>query len=335
VIGNWGLYIGLPSKQVLAVDLYGGEVFYKSYPMNEGKVIYFNNLPVKKEKLEENYAEGQKSYCLMRKNSFQTKLAHYLKQTKKSKKDISSYDLLLLLGTPNLNQSVCYDFPEDLSQSWNLDTVTPSSLQIITMNPSAQEVLYVPGSCPKILPTKILRITDMWSEVLNQEMIHFPGTSINNRALMAKFRHGYSLLSKAGAHYDQKQFPDAFHQIQLAIEFLEGFYEKNIAIFFFLVYQYIHLENQRDHLSLLPQFHEIKNKLPPYLREQTYLFIMRIERIHSVVDSIDPQDFKIAELKNRMLFEKRLPRFILKKLKKLIFPQIATIDILYGYNIKH
>ncbi|MBF0312583.1 MAG: hypothetical protein HQK52_04165 [Oligoflexia bacterium] len=331
-IGNWGIYLGLPCGDVLAIDIYGEELFHKIYHMKEQKIIYFNNLPIKKEKLHENYSNGQENYCLMRKKSFSKKIAAFKKTFPGKIPD--AIDVISLLGSPDL-ASTPIPAPTLVStkniSEWNQDTLTLASLQIVTLNASKQQILYTPGSCPKITPNKLLQISNIWKQNGKREMI---ASNVKSDPRIAKYRNGMTRFSKAASFYDQKNYTEAFHHIQIAIELLDGLYEKNIATFYFLVFQYVHFKNKQDHLSLLPQFHSIKDKIPSYLREQALLFISRLEKLYFITPSVGIDDFSYSDLKNRYLFESKLPRFLLKEMRRLIFPQIGTIDVLYGYNVK-
>ncbi len=311
---TWGILIGFSDGEILSIDISGKELYQKEYKVKRKDLIYFNNVPMKK--TEKCLPIGIDNYCSMRKITADNKKQQLLKRKKDS---YSEMDLIKFLGRPIISKN-------KTAKKWNLSLCTPTSLQIAVMNSDQGSVLWIPGSAPKLLQDQVQKVENIW-EKYQSKIIKSGLTKIDN-----KYTLGMNSLSKACESISNHQDLDLLHQLQLSMHYFKGTPEELIAKFFYLTVRYLRNSEEKKLRHLLDEFHQLKNRLPHYLRDHALLFIGRIELSLNLTPSPTYNEIKNPQLKKLWKFEKDLPPLALKFLKKLTFPRIDILDVIYTYQ---
>jgi hypothetical protein len=131
---------------------------------------------------------------------------------------------------------------------------------------------------------------------------------------------------------DNGQVEKAYHTLQMAIIKLEGYPESFVARFFFLIWQYIHEESNKDLSYIYQEFISLEGKLPEYLNDHRILFITRLNKIlgHGHNEKLRN---KIKNDNLKRIFDKeiKMKSVALKMLRKFTVPRIEILDIIYIY----
>lgn len=311
----WGLYIGLPGGSVLEVDICGEDFSYREYDLKPGEIKYFNNIALNPE-YQENLRtpQGMHHQNLMRVECAQKKLNRL--QSQNPERIYNSQDLVKFLSKP---------LEQKDSKDWRMDTITPTALHIATMVPAKGEANYIPGKAPKVYTGEIRAIENIWGKT--NEKTHKRAAAQYDKTLRAGFRR----FGKALASYDLKDYPQSFHQYQMGIDEFEGFPQREVMSFFLAVGKYIHAPNRGELEVVFSEFKELEGRIPPYLNEHLLLFLMRLEKILIGKTFVNSKDFKEQRMIQIYQFEAKLPKFILKNLRPLIYPRPDALDVIYGY----
>lgn len=313
----WGINIGLKNGDVIEADISSKNFNYILHKLEKGKIIYIDNSTVDTQIKQQDFLPyGLNDFNQFRKKNAAKKVSKILK----SKDKITDESILKLAATPLTTK---------LSKNWDIDTFTPSSLMICAMNPSQEKALYIPGNAPKLFQKEILKFTHLWSKP-EQELVTYKKSNINKI-----YHEGIQNLMKAQLCFDQNDIQSSYHNIQLAMEKLKHFREGITAEFYFLVLQFQFEKHREIRHQIYMDFKGIKDKLPPYLKDHCYLFIMRLEIILSSKTSVHSEDIENLKLKEIYEFEMNIPPMILHKTVSLLMNiRIDMQDIIYPHAVK-
>lgn len=314
-ITTWGLYMSFKNGDVLACDIAGDELYYNEYKVKSNEILYFNNFLEKKSLKNNSYLPyGFNDFCKMRKN-IATKKMNALKKLP----ELNEFELLKAMGTP---------YPQKLKQlkNWNLDTVNTSTLAISTFNIKNSSSLFIPGAAPKFYQGRHTQFTNIWDKTEHELVINpAPDTPIN-------YINGMNSLTRTQNACYKKDSHEVYHHIQMAISYLNKLPEKNIAEFFFLVFQFLYEKNKNVRVKTLEQFKKKKGTLPPYLNDQCILFIARLEKILKTKNTTTISQIKSKQLRQIYKFEQKIPGILLHKtITPFMNINIDTLDIIYGH----
>lgn len=308
-ISYWGLYLSDASGNVASVDISGNEFYQQKFDINDHDYLYFNNRPIiKKNEHTDIQPYGNMDQCHMRSEIIRIKL--------QGQKTTTTLDSLK-------NLSGDFKYKSKTAKDWKLAPTTPSSIQAFSFNYKADEIIALQGDAPKFFNNEYLTYTSIFSE-----------TTLSKKKSKAKqnnYIKGYKSLAKTQSAIDLGDISLAYHEIQMAIEYFKGYPEYYISKFFFSVLKYIYESDKRDMTYLFHEFESYNGKLPAYLQDQNFLFILRSQIIigHKVKSDIE----KMNNLKLKQLYahELKLNGLGIKGLKNFIFPRIEILDIIYSY----
>ncbi|MCT4640880.1 MAG: hypothetical protein N4A33_01195 [Bacteriovoracaceae bacterium] len=305
-ISHWGIYLSDKNSKIASIDIRGEQTHFELLELHKKNFLYFNNrLQYQNEKTFKMQPFGNRDHCLMKSEFITNSIANNYPSC--------SLDALKLLTSTKQN-----------SFSWNQSPLGICAIQALSYNNKTMESYYITGQSPKFNTQNILKFKNVFKNKYEVIQGH---TEENN------FQKGYRHLSKAQLSIDQSNTVKAYYHIQFAIEYLEGSYEQIIARFYFYVLEYINTSDNKELYYLLKNFRQIFNDLPPYLKDHCYLFIFRIKKIlGETIDESDESYLKNPNLIEILNKEKKLKPFSLKMLKKLIYPRIEILDIIYIYS---
>lgn len=314
-ISSWGLYISFKDNDILRVDISGDEINYNVDKIIPKKIFYYNNLPEnKKIDLSNTLPYGMKQYCKLRSKSANKKIKNINK-----KKTINQLNFLKFMSVP--------EYGHDLnSESWTLEPINHCSVGAYTLDAINGRSLSVSGPAPKFFNGNYCEFTNIWKSPLQKLR------KTKTKATPPQYYLGMRSLALAQVAIDSKEIVEAYHNLQVSINQLKGYYEQNIAKFYFDVLQYIHEPNTDLRFRMLNKFRELENNLPTYLNDHCLLFISRLEVILRGESFISSEQVQHTKLKNILTIEKKIPRSLMHKATApFIMLRIEFLDIYYHH----
>lgn len=314
-ISYWGIYASDRTGQVASFDIKGSQIYQQIFDMDEHKYLYFNNRPLIPNQGDEPLQPyGNLNQCLMRRKSIKDKM----KKFKEDSKDID-LEVLKTLSTPNHNKL-------ESAKTWLLDSVTPSTLQTVTFNNQNLESLCLTGPSPKLFNGNYLKIENIFTKI--QQTPKNKKTKIDEN-----YHTAQKYLAQAQSNLDNGSIEKAYHQLQMAIELFDGYPEKYVAKFFFLIWQYIHEDNNKDLGYIYHEFLDLEGKLPIYLNDHRLLFVNRLNKILDIgSDKTILSQIRNKQLQNVFIKEEKMKAMALKFLRRFTIPRIEILDIVYIYG---
>lgn len=312
-ITTWCFNMTFPDGRWLSADLMGSELVYKTGKITKGEITYFNN-DIISEKLntEDFHPFAIAPHNKMRACAGQEKIKTLLK-----KKKLTDIDVLKTMGTP-LKEATAAD------DSWNLDTLTPSSVQVLTMNPTKGRALSIAGEAPKIFTGAYEEHLDLWSNPI----VNLKEKKLKNSPL--NFKIGLRDYMMAQVAFDHKDFTLAYHHIQMAHDALSGTKWEAISEFYFLVFQFMKERHKKVRANLLDNFQVLLPSLPPVLQDHAWLYISRLERMLHKTTRVTESDIKHPALKKVLELENKIPNLLLHRtITILMAPRLDLVDVIY------
>jgi hypothetical protein len=307
-MAHWGLYLSDKSGLVASIDVKGTEIHQEKFEIKDHDYLYFNNRPLLKDNNTDHLQPyGNLNQCTMRRKSLLSKIKN---------KNLTEMDAADVLKTITA-------YPKD-SHPWKLDLITPSSIQALSFDYNKNQCFTIKGCAPKHFQGTLIKFENLFDDVKQTE---FTEKLKFNKDLDT----GLKKLSLFQSELDSGNTEMAYHHLQMSYEYLKNTQQASIVKFYLLVIQYIYESNKKDLAYLYNDFKELDGKLPSYLNDHKIMFQMRLEKIlgHPIVSSSKNMNNK--NLKKLYEKEKKLKPQALYLLKKLIFPRVEILDILYGY----
>jgi hypothetical protein len=316
-ITTWCLYMTFKNGDVLACDLSGEKPFINELTVPDSGILYFGNRLEDKSINQKQFLPlGFDQFNLMREETASKKISTFMLDNKSQPTQL---ELLQMMSTP-LDQKL-----KDNFKNYNLDNLTPSSISVMTMNPTDGSSLYLGGSAPKVFRDEVFEIKNAF------ERSSITPVKIKKEAVVDnEYFQGLHSIMEAQKGFDSHKSIDIYHNLQMAIDHLENYPENKIAQFYFLIAQYLYETHTKVLANLLNEFKNFEDKLPPYLNDHCLMFIGRIERILKMPPSVEED--KIQTIKLRQIYQRELmiprPIFHLTS-KKMTIPRIDLLDVIY------
>lgn len=312
-ITTWCFYLSFADGDILRVDISGNKICSHHDGLSKGKVLYFNNVLEDKEIDQKQFIPyGFDHYNQMRK-----KIAHKKILDMKHLKSINELSLLKSIATP-------LDQRKHPAHESKVDCITPSSLGVYSLNASAGRVALISGPAPKYWHGNYQIFSSLWQD---PTMI-----SSKEGSECTDYHLGMRHYMKAQNAIDNKCHEEAYHELQMAIDFLKGYPEQYWARFYFLVL-WSHREPDTQFLfRQLKEIREILSFLPVPLSDHAKMYIGRIERLTNAPVSIQPSSLNIEQYQKIWQAELKIrPSLAWSMLKTLSSPRLDTLDIIYGH----
>ncbi len=312
-ITTWCFNMTFPDGRWLSADLMGDKLEYKTGKISKGEITYFNNDIISKDLNTEDYHP----YAIAPHNQMRACSGHEkIKQLLKKKKLID-LDVLISMGTPRKEST-------HLGDNWCLDTLTPSSVQVLTMNPSKGRALSIAGEAPKVFVGNYEEHSNIW----NGPLIKLKSKKLKSSPL--NFKLGLRDYMMAQVAFDHKDFSLAYHHIQMAHDALADTKWEVISEFYFLVFQFMKEKHKKVRATLLDRFQVILPDLPPVLQDHSWLYISRLERILHKTTRVEEKDINHPALKKVLVLENKIPTILLhRSITLLMAPRLDLVDVIY------
>ncbi len=311
-ITPWGMNLGFSDGSVLTAELSGAELFYREHQLEPGKVIYVNN------KLEDTSLDQKDffPYGLDEFNNLREEVALEKIDKFLNKKEVDDKRVLRVISSPLINKK----------SPLRPDPTTMSSLGISIFNPTEGRALIISKEGPKYFKAEAHKITDLWKEEVSSI------EKYKESKTDEKYCQGMRHLMLAQVAFDKDIKEDIYHHLQMSIELLKDYKEKNLAAFYFLIFQYKEEKHEKVRNNLLDQFRDLRGKLTPYLEDNISLFIYRLERLTKVGSTINAESFSFEKIKTLYIEEEKIPDFLLHKATAtLLNPRIDMWDCIHAH----
>tara|TARA_B100001971_G_C18268036_1_gene596535 strand:- start:111108 stop:112694 length:1587 start_codon:yes stop_codon:yes gene_type:complete len=306
-MAHWGIYLSDKMGNVTSLDVKGNEIYQEKFEMKEHNFLYFNNRPLlKNNETDKLQPYGNLNQCSLRRESINRKLKN------KNFKVLDTKSSLIATTTI------------EKRDKWFFDVITPSSIQAISMDAINKTCHIIPGKAPKYYRGELIEYKNIFDKLeINtiSEKVDIDQDLISGQERLANFQ----------SHLDGGKIEQAYHEIQMSYEYLKKTEHAYVVKFYILVLQYIYESNKKDLAYLYTDFKELEGKLPTYLNDHRLLFMMRLEKLLGHPILTNSKEIKNENLKNLYDKERKLKKPALIILKKLIFPRVEILDILYGY----
>lgn len=303
----WGIILSDRNGEVACVDIHGGEYYQEKFDLNDHKYLYFNNRPLLyKKPMEHLQPYGNHRHCNARKENLDKLISR--------ESDFDEMTGLKVLGQIKTNKS---------SKDFQLGPLTPSSIQLVSMQAANQKAHFVQGDGPKFFYGKCVELTDVFE--------NFEAKNIKEKKKIPADLAPFSRWTRYQTNIDIGNISLAYHEIQMAQLEMKGSPREKISQFYFLVTEYIFENDKRDYTFLLQEFESLIGMLPPYLEDHLHLFILRLHKLLGLNTEQLKPEFNHQKLKELYGREKNLNSLALRGFKKLIFPRIDIFDIIYAY----
>lgn len=310
---TWAFNVGFKTGEVLMADISGEKLHYRTENLEPGKVIYVNNKLESKEHNQSDYFPfGITEYNDFREEVAQEKISKNLMNKKQT--------------AASLLQTMSLPLDTKGKKKLRPDPATISSLGISVFNPTTGTVFINGGKGPKYFNGNCEYVEQIWETPEQKQK------SISKKKTREEYREGMRHLMLAQVAFDKMVQQDIYHHLQMAIELLQDYPEKNLAHFYFLVFQFMGEKHDKVRSSLLDQFKTLRGQLTPYLEDNLNIFIYRLERLTRVGITISEDDFTSEKFKTLYKEEEKLPNFLLHPATTLLLnPRIDLWDVIHAH----
>jgi hypothetical protein len=317
-ITTWCLYMTFKNGEVLACDLTGPNSFINEMMVPDTGILYFcNHLENKTINQRQFLPLGFDQFNLMREDIATQKIQNLLSKLKTQPTEL---EVLQMMSTP-LDQKL----NDDSFKDYKLDNITPSSLSVLTMNPTKGSALYLKGPAPKIFSDNVIEIKNAFDRPEIAEV-----KIKNYHAIDPDYKEGLHFMMEAQKGFDAHDSVAIYHNLQMAIDHLDNFPERKIAEFYFLIAQYLYESHTQVLTNLLTEFRKWEDNLPPYLNDHCLMFIGRLERILKMSPSLEEDKIETKKLRDIYQKELKIPRPIFHLTSKnMIVPRLDILDVIY------
>ena len=314
-LSSWGLYMLFESGEVLAVDLLGEKFDHQLYELKENQILSFNNLLINKRYPQKKILPCNfHNYCKLREGCDHKKIKKIIKEN-----EIAEENLLKKIMTPLSQENKTFE-------NWEADSATPITVAALTLNPSKQSSLYIPGPAPKYYDGQIVALTQS-KKGIKQHTLKKEETTLS-----PSWKEGMKRLILAMQAYQKKEIHQTYHHAQMACEYLEGCQEQKLARLYLAFYRFLNEEEKELREDILADLISLKDELPPYLKDHCLLFIWRLERLLDKKIKISKDDIESPVLKKIWEFENKIPKLLHYKVTApFIQPRPDILDVVYAF----
>ena len=308
-IAHWVIYLSDQSNKVASIDIRGSEISFEAYNMKDYGYLYFNNKIMSHDlTVLKSQPYGHLSQCSMRRKSLDSNF--------KKLKPKSLYEAL---------ETLCFISEDKSKNNWSLSPLTISTVQAYSINNKNFESTYILGDTPKFYSQE---------KIYNSNVFKNKFELSDEKFTESNFQMGFKELALAQLAIDLKDYEKAYFHLQIAQVRLKGTHEFYITQFYFNVLEYMTTNSKEDLYYILKNFEQIGPKLPNYLKDHCHLFTFRILKCLDEKYDLEELTLKIKNKNLNEILQKehKLKPFSIKMLKKLIYPRIELLDIIYVYS---
>lgn len=291
-ITKWSLLLLDNAGSAHVTDIDGPSQNFETYNLNETSPLIFTNIPLVKDRGDSfgNYLK------------FSEDRQEWLKNKLKIKKDEHVLDLITGID-------------EKSNKNWLHPTTTLSTVGAIHINLSKGYIDLKEGESALTISDQILRINLAYQ---NDIKILKPMTSHK------PIERAWKKAARAQSAFDLGEYDLAYHELQMAESLMPNIAWKQIFTFYLCVWDFKFLTNTKE-LSVV--YKKLKSLLvPPILKDQWILLIMRIEKKLDLSPTVFFTDVS-EPVQGLFQKEKLAPKPVFSTWMKLVYPRIEILDI--------
>ncbi len=319
---TWCLNMAFKNGDVLSVDVAGKDYFLEKFHLTEDSFLYFNNKlldPSLNQK--EILPYGFHFYNEMREHSAHKKIELMKKLEIHQRTD---EEILKIFTTPLSHQE-----KNKKNTAWSLDTITPSSLQVMSLNLANHQSHYLTGPAPKVFNHNILSLSEQFRHP-QQKLLKTKGK------VDIEYSLGLEELMNAQKALDHDQYSQAYHSLQMSMDHFSHSSDKkfsDVVKFFFVILQFLHDDHKKVRTYLRVELNSLENKLPSHLEDHRLLFIARINYLLDGSFGIEEDKIDHPRFKKLLDQEAKIPKiFYWRMLKNFVSLRFDIVDIIYLHS---
>lgn len=294
-VTKWSVMAAESAGNVFAIDIDGPAQNLETYNLTESNHLIFTNIPLQRD------SSGFESFM-----KFSEDRQSWLK-TKVASKDVHPLDLMTNVEDQKL-------------KNWMHPAATLSTVGAYHIN----------------LSKGFLDIKEGQGALTQSDpMIRFnlgnanERTEIKSKSKESLFEQAWKRASKAQSHFDQKNYDEAYHELQMAISLMPHKIWQDIFSFYLVVWDFKFVSNPRE-LSLI--YKKAKSlTVPDILKDQWIFLIMRMEKKLDLSSTVNFQDVSVT-LQPLFKQEKLASKPLFATWMKLIYPRMEILDVFSPHN---
>ena len=288
---KWSLLTLDKSGIVQAIDIDGPAQNYETYNVHESSPLIFTNIPLQQD------ASGFESYL-----KFSEDRQNWLKEKMKSKSMAHPLDLMT-------------DVEDQNAKKWIHPSGTLSTIAAYHVNLTKGFVHLKENESAVVASDGIVEVSlANYQDVKEFKKAKAPST----------FEKAWKKAARAQSHFDQGQYDMAYHELQMAQTLMPMALWKEIMAFYLYVWDFKFVSNNKE-LALV--YKKVKKlSLPPALKDQWILLIMRMEKRLDLSPTVTSEDVSQGQ---RELFqqEKLALKPVFATWMKLLYPRLELLDV--------
>lgn len=291
-ITKWCVLLLNKTGDVAAIDIDGPAINFEAYDVSETSPLIFTNIPLQKDSAEfDNYLRFSEDRQI------------WLKE--KLAKD-KGHTHILDLMTNVEDQKV---------RNWIHPAATLSTVGAWYVNLSKGIVDLKSGEGALTSSDALMRV-----DLGKQGEV----TVLKEKTPLKPFEEAWKRASKAQSDFDQGDYENAYHELQMAHALMPHSVWKDIFEFYLCVWDFLFISNSSE-LSLI--YKKLKKiNVPPYLKDQWVLLVMRMEKRLDLAPTVTYKD--VSGPHQDLFQQERLAKKpIFATWMKLLYPRMEILDV--------
>lgn len=289
-ITKWSFLLLDKSGQALVMDIEGPAQNFESYHVNETSPLIFTNIPL------QNDSGGFDSYL-----KFSEDRQSWLKDKLKATKELHILDAMT-------------DVDDQKVKAWLHPVATLSTVGAYSINLTQGTVDFKEGESALVKSDAIIRLF-----LANQDL-----ETLKQPGQITQIERAWKRAARAQSAFDQGDYDLAYHELQMAKSIMPHAVWKEIFSFYLYVWDFKFIGNTKE-LALI--YKKVKTlNLPPALKDQWILLIMRIEKKLELLPTVNGEDVS-PHLRPLFQLEKMATKPVFATWMKLLYPRLEILDV--------
>lgn len=290
-ITKWSLLLLEKSGKVEVYDIDGPTLNLESYHLNESAPLIFTNIPLK---ADDDSSAGFVSFCHQRQSWLKLKLA------KKSQAHI-------------LDQLT--DVQDQKVLKWLHPAATLSTTGALTINLTRGHIDIKHGVAALVASDGIIRFS-----LADQRQVE----ELKAPSAASEFERAWKRASKAQSAFDQGDYDEAYHQLQMAQVQIPHDVWKQIFDFYICVWDFKFVSNPKELNHVYKKLKKLH--LPLVMKDQVSFLCMRLEKKLGLQSTVSVKDVS-PHLVDHFIQEKAANKALFLTWMKLLYPRLEILDV--------
>lgn len=290
-VTKWSFLLLDKTGQALAMDIEGPAINFEAYNLNDTSPLIFTNIPIQKD------SKGHESYL-----KFSEDRQEWLKAKLGPKKNTHPLDLIT-------------DIEDQKTKKWLHPAATLSTIGAYHVNLTQGYIDVKEGDSALVSSDEIIRLS---------LSAHQDVKVLKEKEKTSTFEEAWKRASRAQCAFDQGEYDLAYHELQMARALIPHPVWKEIMGLYLCLWDFKFISNTKE-LSLVYKNTKSLN-LPPSLRDQWLLLLMRLEKKLDLSSTVSEKDLA-SHLQDLYREEKAANKAVFATWMKLIYPRLEILDV--------